>query len=256
MKRKTFSRRDFLAGTAAAGAAILLPGTLSAAAEEKKMKKTFTILHTNDMHSNYIGMGPSSDYTPFTLNDDTTRGGYARLAGLIAKRKDNPAHPGEYFPRTSGMRFRYDSSRPKFDVVTAIEIGDLDNGYRAIDISGKDERLYSLTCPLMVGTILVGIPVHQGQAAFGSQEQGRSAPHVEGRGARRPSRRHARPAASARHDGQVLCRHWQERRGGPRDQGVAGDYGSPPCLAGQEQGELPTIPVDERAAEVRAIKVG
>ena len=71
---------------------------------------------------------------------------------------DNPAHPGEYFPRTSGMRFHYDPSRPKFDVVTAIEMGDLDRGYRAIDISGKDERLYSLTCPLMVGPILVAIP--------------------------------------------------------------------------------------------------
>ena len=54
---------------------------------------------------------------------------------------DNPAHPGEYFPRASGMRFRYDLSRPKFDVVTAIELGDLDRGYRAIDITGKDERL-------------------------------------------------------------------------------------------------------------------
>jgi 5'-nucleotidase / UDP-sugar diphosphatase len=50
--------------------------------------KTFTILHTNDMHSAFIGMGPSADYTPFTLNDDTTRGGYARLAGLIATRRE------------------------------------------------------------------------------------------------------------------------------------------------------------------------
>jgi 5'-nucleotidase len=40
------------------------------------------------MHSNFIGMGPASDYTPFTLNDDATRGGYARLASLIAKRKE------------------------------------------------------------------------------------------------------------------------------------------------------------------------
>ena len=63
----------------------LLPGGLAAAADGKK---TFTILHTNDMHSSFIGMGPASDYTPFTLNDDTTRGGYARLAGLIAKRKE------------------------------------------------------------------------------------------------------------------------------------------------------------------------
>ena len=60
---------------------------------------------------------------------------------------DNAAHPGEFFPRTSGMRFRYDPSRPQFDVVTAIELGDLDRGYRAIDITGKDGRLYSLTCP-------------------------------------------------------------------------------------------------------------
>jgi 5'-nucleotidase len=27
-------------------------------------KKAFTILHTNDMHSNLIGVGPASDYTP------------------------------------------------------------------------------------------------------------------------------------------------------------------------------------------------
>jgi 5'-nucleotidase/UDP-sugar diphosphatase len=51
------------------------------------MKKTFTILHTNDMHSAFIGMGPAADYTPFTLNDDKTRGGYARLAALLATRR-------------------------------------------------------------------------------------------------------------------------------------------------------------------------
>ena len=39
------------------------------------------------MHSSFIGMGPAADYTPFTLNDDATRGGYARLAAMIAKRK-------------------------------------------------------------------------------------------------------------------------------------------------------------------------
>ena len=37
-------------------------------------------------------------------------------------------------------------------------MGDLDRGSRAIDISGKDERLYSLTCPLMLAMILVAIP--------------------------------------------------------------------------------------------------
>ena len=81
---KTLTRREFMALSAAAGATILLPGALSAALDGKK---TFTILHTNDMHSAFIGLGPASDYTPFTLNDDTTRGGYARLAALIAHRK-------------------------------------------------------------------------------------------------------------------------------------------------------------------------
>lgn len=38
------------------------------------MKKTFAILHTNDMHSAFIGMGPASDYSPFTPGDDTTQG--------------------------------------------------------------------------------------------------------------------------------------------------------------------------------------
>ena len=70
------SRREFLAGSAAVGVTILFPGGLSAAVNGKK---TFTILHTNDMHSTFIGMGPAADYTPFTLNDDTTRGGYARV---------------------------------------------------------------------------------------------------------------------------------------------------------------------------------
>jgi TAT (twin-arginine translocation) pathway signal sequence len=93
MSPKTLSRRDFLAGAAAAGATILT-GALPAAAQEKSMKKTFTILHTNDMHSAFIGMGPSSDYTPFKLHDDKTRGGYARLAGLIAKRKDARKNQG------------------------------------------------------------------------------------------------------------------------------------------------------------------
>ena len=150
---------------------------------------------------------------------------------------DNPAHPGEYFPRASGMRFRYDPSRPKFDVVTAIEMGDLDRGYRAIDITGKDERLYSLTCPLYLGMIVVAIPKYtKGKLAAGSQEQGGSAPQVEGRGARRPSQQHARPAAAAGHDGQGQCRHRGGERRCPRDQGMAGDHGSPPQPAGQEQG--------------------
>jgi 5'-nucleotidase/UDP-sugar diphosphatase len=84
MSRQIRSRREVLAGSAAATATILT-ARMSGSAQEKK--KTFTILHTNDMHSAFIGMGPASDYNPLKLNDDGTRGGFARLARLIAQRK-------------------------------------------------------------------------------------------------------------------------------------------------------------------------
>src|SRR5580704_13445747 len=83
--REMPSRREFMARSVAASAAILLCGDLGVAAEGKK---TFTILHTNDLHSNFIGMGPASDYTPFSTGDDKTLGGYARLAALVRQRKE------------------------------------------------------------------------------------------------------------------------------------------------------------------------
>ena len=129
---------------------------------------------------------------------------------------DNPAHPGEYFPRASGMRFRYDLSRPKFDVVTAIEIGDLDRGYKAIDITGKDARLFSLTCPLMLGMILVAIPKYtKGKLPLVAKNKDGPAAHVEGRRPRRPPQRHARPAGPGGDGGQGQRRHRDGERRRP-----------------------------------------
>jgi 5'-nucleotidase / UDP-sugar diphosphatase len=70
----------------------------------------------------------------------------------------NPNLPGQYFPRVSGMRFRYDSSRPRYDTVTGIELGDLTRGYRAIDISGASRELYSLAGNLYLGLMLASMP--------------------------------------------------------------------------------------------------
>jgi 5'-nucleotidase / UDP-sugar diphosphatase len=46
-----------------------------------------TILHTNDMHSKLVGYGPESEYSPMVINNDSTRGGFARLAALFKEIK-------------------------------------------------------------------------------------------------------------------------------------------------------------------------
>jgi 5'-nucleotidase / UDP-sugar diphosphatase len=170
---------------------------------------------------------------------------------------DNPGHPGETFPRVSGMRFRYDMSRPQFDVVTAIELGDIDRGYRSIDINEKDERLYSLTCPLMLGSFLVGIPKYtkgrlplvpknrDGQALTSRIEvlevPLNSTPDLllpEGTVDK------SSIATGAGKDAVKEIKEWQAIMDHLRS------------LPVKSPGELPTIPVDDRAAEVRALKVG
>lgn len=44
-----------------------------------------TILHTNDLHSRLIGFAPSGEYTPETVQDDSTIGGMARIAGYFGQ---------------------------------------------------------------------------------------------------------------------------------------------------------------------------
>jgi 5'-nucleotidase / UDP-sugar diphosphatase len=170
---------------------------------------------------------------------------------------DSPAHPGEYFPRASGMRFRYDPSRPQFDVVTAIEMGDLDRGYRAIDISGKDGRLYSLTCPLMLAMILVAIPKYtkgklplvaknKGGQPLKSKVEALDDPRDDTPDLLAPAGTMDRSSvATAPGKGAVQeIKEWQAIMDHLR------------ALPVKNAGELPVIPVDERAAEVRAIKAG
>ncbi|MCD6346003.1 MAG: 5'-nucleotidase C-terminal domain-containing protein [Bacteroidales bacterium] len=43
----------------------------------------FTILHTNDMHSRLLGYAPTADYSPLVTNNDSTLGGFARIAGYF-----------------------------------------------------------------------------------------------------------------------------------------------------------------------------
>jgi len=170
---------------------------------------------------------------------------------------DNAAHPGEYFPRASGMRFRYDLTRPRFDVVTAIELGDLDRGYKVIDISGKDERLYSLSCPLMLGPIIVAIPKY-----------------TKGKLALVPKKKDGTPLTSKVDALELPRQNMGYLLPPPGTTDVSSVDVGTGTNAGREikewqaimdhirslpvtvKGELPVIPVDGRAAEVRAIKMG
>lgn len=71
---ETISRRRFLASAAIAGATISL--AREPAAASVGVKRTFNILHANNLHSNLIGPVRASEYSPFNLNDDKMRGGF------------------------------------------------------------------------------------------------------------------------------------------------------------------------------------
>ena len=56
-------------------------------------EKALTIIHTNDMHSHFLGASPNIDYTPYTTGEDKTHGGWARLATVIKTVKKNRSNP-------------------------------------------------------------------------------------------------------------------------------------------------------------------
>ena len=155
------------------------------------------------------------------------------------------------------MRFRYDPSRPKFDVVTAIEMGELDRGYTPIDISGEDARLYSLTCPLMLAMILIAIPKYtKGQLPLvaknkdgqplTSKVEALNDPRSGTPDLLSPTGTMDRTSvATAPGKGAVReIKEWQAIMDHLR------------ALPVKNPGDLSVIQVDERAAEIRAIKVG
>ena len=51
--------------------------------------KRIVILHTNDLHSKVTGFGPELNYSPLTVNDDNTKGGFARIAAIIENERSN-----------------------------------------------------------------------------------------------------------------------------------------------------------------------
>jgi len=67
--------------------ALIAATALGACAKSGNGSYTLVILHTNDLHSYLNGHDPEADYTPLTINDDSTVGGMARLASLVASER-------------------------------------------------------------------------------------------------------------------------------------------------------------------------
>ncbi len=65
--------------------AVLL--SLSLSLSSQTAEKKIVILHTNDLHSHITGCSPESDYSPLTLNDDNTLGGFARISTIFREYK-------------------------------------------------------------------------------------------------------------------------------------------------------------------------
>jgi len=168
---------------------------------------------------------------------------------------DNPTHPGEWFPRASGMKFYYDLSHPQYDAVTSIELGNFDDGYKPIDITGKNEHLYSLTCPIMLGPIIMALsPLTKGKLTLvPKNKEGKpltskvealdlslsSSPYL----LTQTDKTDRDSLATVSQKGLVIeIKEWQAIMDHLR------------TLPVKNSGELPVIPVDERASEVRAVK--
>lgn len=66
----------------------------------------------------------------------------------------NPLKGYDYFLQISGLKFTYNPRRMIFDRVTSIQIGTDEDGYRPLDYSGSNKKLYRVTANLYNATFL------------------------------------------------------------------------------------------------------
>lgn len=62
--------------------------TLLFLSAKAQAEKKIIILHTNDLHSRLAGFAPEAYYSPLSLNDDKTTGGFARIAAILKNEKE------------------------------------------------------------------------------------------------------------------------------------------------------------------------
>lgn len=88
--------------------------------------KQLTILHTNDLHSHFLGFSPNRDYSPLTVGNDKTVGGWARIATVIKSEKskrDNPVLVLDGGDFLMGSLFHMVSREEALELVLMKEMG-------------------------------------------------------------------------------------------------------------------------------------
>lgn len=69
-------------------AAIIISCTLAVMPLGAQTGKKITIIHTNDLHSRLTGYAPELAYSPLSVNDDATVGGFSRIASVINSERE------------------------------------------------------------------------------------------------------------------------------------------------------------------------
>jgi len=72
---------------------LILVSTLICFNTANAAKKEISIIHTNDLHSHFLGFSPNQEYSPETVLDDDTIGGFARISTMIKQIKDQSNGP-------------------------------------------------------------------------------------------------------------------------------------------------------------------
>jgi 5'-nucleotidase/UDP-sugar diphosphatase len=88
--------------------------------------RRLTIVHTNDLHSHFLGSSPNRDYSPLVTNNDKTTGGWARIASLIKSVKearDNPVLVLDAGDFLMGSLFHMVSRQEALELVLMKEMG-------------------------------------------------------------------------------------------------------------------------------------
>ncbi len=94
------------------------------------------ILHSNDLHSRLLGFAPESAYTPLTINDDNTVGGFARIAAVIGSEKQ--VNPGQTLVLDAGD-FLMGTLFPSLEVKTGFQLRLMKKmGYDAVGLGNHE----------------------------------------------------------------------------------------------------------------------